>query len=92
MSDNTIIARIPKNTRDEVIVSLGEYRGHNLIDIRVFADINGLGAQVATKKGISLHVTMVPAIIKALMDALGEAHRRGLIEKEIAPEAYEDTE
>ncbi len=77
MSDAEPIAIVPKNSREEVRVDLTEFKGHNLVDIRVFADDGS--KQTATKKGISLAIAKLPALIDALRKAETEARRRGLI-------------
>ena len=74
---NAPIATIEKNSREKVYIDLTEFKGHNLIDIRVFAD-NG-SEQTATRKGISLAIAKLPALIDALRKAETEARRRGLI-------------
>ncbi len=71
------IATIQKNSRELVCIDLTEFKGHNLIDIRVFAD-NG-SEQTATKKGVSLAIAKLPALIHTLRNAEAEARRRGLI-------------
>ena len=73
------IATIVKNQREEVRVSLDEFKGHRLVDIRVFTDPYTGDERVATKKGISLAVGKLPALIAALRDAEREARAAGLL-------------
>jgi transcriptional coactivator p15 (PC4) len=80
MSTATVIATIPKNSREWVRVALDEYRGVNLIDIRVLVELNPeTGLPIPTKKGVSLKVEKLPELIAALNDALVEAQRQGLL-------------
>jgi hypothetical protein len=62
------VAILPKNSHEEVR-SLAAYRGVDRIDIRVFADINGLGVFMPTRKGVSLKAEQLPDIITALQEA-----------------------
>ena len=52
MSDK-LITRMEKNSQEEIRFSLQEYRGTELIDIRVYFD-PGSGKMTPTKKGISI--------------------------------------
>jgi hypothetical protein len=77
MSDaNTLIARIRKNANQEVVVSLGEFAGHKLIDARVHAAFDD-GEKRPTRRGICLRAEQVDKLIEALSDARIEAQRRG---------------
>jgi hypothetical protein len=88
MTSPTIISIIPKNSRESVRVALDEYRGINLVDIRVMVELNPeTGLPVPTKKGVSLKIERLPDLLAALHDAEDEARKRGLlveIEKEVA--------
>jgi hypothetical protein len=74
----TLIATIPKNTREEVRVSLSVYRGHRLIDVRVYAD-GPDDERRATPKGVALKLDALPSLRQALADAEAEALRVGWI-------------
>jgi len=80
MADNsTVIATIPKNKTENVVVSLSEFNGHHLLDVRVFAAFVQGDEPKPTKKGISIAIGRLPALIDALRDAEAEARRRGLL-------------
>ncbi len=81
-----LIETIEKNKREEVRISLTAYQGHDLCDIRVFAEPYAGNEWVATKKGISLSVAKLPDLIAALQQAEGEARAAGLLK---SPEAAE---
>jgi hypothetical protein len=74
----TSIAVLPKNSREEVRVTLSAYKGVDRLDIRVFADIEGLGEHIPTKKGVCVRLEQLPELIKALQKAEDEARRIGL--------------
>ena len=71
------IAAIPKNAREELHVYLTEFKGHDLIDLRIYADAQG--EWIATRKGITIRVDHLPAIAEALRRALVEARAAGLL-------------
>ena len=73
------IAEVRKNARGDIRVSLTEYRGHDLCDIRVFA-ANDDGDPIATRKGITLNVSLIPQLQEALKAAEQKARNAGLIE------------
>jgi|RhiMethySRZTD1v2_1073278.scaffolds.fasta_scaffold297749_1 transcriptional coactivator p15 (PC4) len=78
------IRSIAKNARETIQVSLTEFKGIDLLDARVF--VNGETEPVATKKGLSIRINLLPELISALKEAESEAHRRGLISDEVRPE------
>ena len=69
--DGTVVATVPKNAREELRVTVGEYQGIPLVDVRVWAlpAVPG-GEGAATKKGLSLRPDtwreLLPEIAKAL--------------------------
>jgi hypothetical protein len=84
MSDTgTLIATVPKNQREEVRVALDTFKGVDLRDVRVYANFdndNDDGERRPTKKGVSVKVDKIRALIDALELAEAEAQRRGLLE------------
>ena len=79
MSDLVHIGTVPKNRTEEVRVGLSDFRGRNLVDVRVYAAIGATGRSEPTKKGISVAVERLPELIAALTEAKAEAERRGLL-------------
>ena len=72
------VAVVRKNGLEEIRVSLDSYNGHDLLDVRTYADFSGAGERRATKKGISLRVDALPELITALHKAEAQARGRGL--------------
>lgn len=70
------VASFAKNRRETVRILLNRYEGIDLIDIRCFA---GDDRDIATKRGLSLRVALLPALIEGLQQAELEARQRGLI-------------
>lgn len=76
------VAVIEKNTREDVRVTLDEFHGVQVVDVRIYADFKTgtIGAiRSPTKKGISLKVEKLDALIYGLGKARDEAARRGLL-------------
>jgi hypothetical protein len=77
---DALVARIAKNPTEEVRVSLTSYRGHDLVDIRVFFQ-DEQGDWRPTKRGVSLSVDsfaeLRDAIVKAeeMLNALPSASK-----------------
>jgi Transcriptional Coactivator p15 (PC4) len=64
---------------DALTVSLTTYNGVNLVDLRKFA-MNREGRLVPTRKGISIRVTRLPDILKAVSKAVDKARELGLLD------------
>ena len=75
----TAIATIKKNSREEIRVTLDEFRGHHLVNIRVFYDA-GDGEMKPGKQGIAVKVELFPELLAALGTAEKAARRAGMME------------
>ena len=64
-----LIAEIQKNTRERIRISIEEYRGHRLIDCRVYYEDNQ-GEWTPTKKGIALNNETIDEVANALNKAM----------------------
>lgn len=73
-----IIAEIAKNKREYLRIELAEFKGHHLLGMRVWAH-PAEGEAIATRKGVTVAVAMLPEIIRALYQAEREAIRLGLL-------------
>jgi hypothetical protein len=65
---DALVARITKNPTEEVRVSLTSYRGHDLVDIRVFFQ-DEQGEWRPTKRGVSLSVDSFAELREAVVKA-----------------------
>lgn len=68
-----IIATVPKNAREEIRVMATEYRGHDLIDMRVFVAVDGKPDMAPTRKGLTVRRDILSALIDALTRAQAPA-------------------
>ena len=74
------IAMIRKNALEEIRVELGEFNGHDLVNVRVWAEPrNGGTERIPTKAGIACIVKLLPELIEALQQAEMAARKAGLL-------------
>jgi len=80
-----VIAQFEKNATEVIRMSLTEYRGHKLVDIRVYYS-DDEGQYRPTKKGVSLGVGLYTDFKRALI-----ALEKALLDRKlITPEEIED--
>jgi Transcriptional Coactivator p15 (PC4) len=80
MSTIEAVAVIQKNKLEEIRVGLNEFNGHDLINIRVWAEPrNGGSERIPTKAGIACNVRLLPELIEALQQAAMVARKAGLL-------------
>ncbi len=79
MSNPHLIASIDKNCREELRVELTEFKGHQLIQLRVWAK-NGDANSIPTKSGFGLRVSFIPTLRAVLADAEAKARALGWLE------------
>jgi len=77
-----IISKVPKNAREVLFLSLSEFKGHRLIDLRVHVPGEQEGDWVPTRKGISLAVGLYPAFKQALAQLEDALLKQGLLDPE----------
>ncbi len=76
----TVIATIEKNTVEELRVALSEYRGHDLVNLRIWANYDSAGSEKRpTKKGFALRIEFLPELIAVLKKAETAARAAGLL-------------
>lgn len=73
------VATIQKNAREELRVSVEEFRGVPLVNMRVFYK-HPLGDMRPGKQGVALRLELLPELRHALEEAEAEARRQGLLE------------
>ena len=79
MTDRTV-ATLTKNATEELRVTLTEYQGKPLLDLRVFTTYRTTGEVGPTKKGVTIKVELLPDLIAALRQAEGEARKLGFVD------------
>jgi len=79
-----VIAELRKNARERIRVSLDEWRGHQLLDLRVCTQLTeGTDIWSPTKKGLSVNVSMIGPLRMALAEAEHKARELGLLGGEL---------
>lgn len=63
----SMIASIRKNAREEIRVSRDDYRGHDMINLRVFYDAGD--DMRPGKQGVAFKAALLPEILSALRQA-----------------------
>ena len=66
---NKLIASFPKNKFEEVQVQIKEFKGYDLLDIRVYATTKETAEKIPTGKGLSLNVSHFYDLKKAILEA-----------------------
>jgi hypothetical protein len=77
-----VISKVTKNAREVVFLSLSEFKGHRLIDIRVHVPGDQEGDWVPTRKGVSLAVGLYPEFKQALGQLEEALLKQGLLDAE----------
>lgn len=77
---NKIIKKIDKNSLEEVIIQLTNFKGKDLIDIRVWTKPlpTEEGASKPSKKGVCLSISAIPDLVEGLKEA--QRASEGLLE------------
>jgi len=85
------VHQFAKNSSEEVRVSLTEYKGHKLIDLRIYYEADESGERRPTKKGITIDVGLYPELKRAIIKIEKELLKRKLLQEK-AVEAIEKEE
>ena len=71
---------LEKNSRESLVINQSEFKGVKLVDVRVFyKDENG--DLKPTKKGVSVRLEQLDALIKALSELSATAREQELVEE-----------
>ena len=73
--------RIPKNATEEVRLELSEYKGHQLLNLRVLWTPDDGTTWHPSKRGFALHAEQLPQLLAVLTALEAEAHRRGWLDR-----------
>lgn len=63
------VSVFPKNKFQEVRVGIREFKGNDLVDIRIWTMTQGAEQMVPTAKGVTVNVHLLPKLLSALQDA-----------------------
>ncbi|MFT5206604.1 MAG: hypothetical protein ACI9CF_000343 [Candidatus Omnitrophota bacterium] len=73
------VATFPKNKFEEIRVQIKEFKGYDLIDIRVFASAKDGENKVPTGKGVSINITHFNELKKSILDVETELRAGNLL-------------
>ena len=76
---NETVATFNKNKFEEIRIGVKEYKGFDLIDLRVWVDSKEAGGKVPTAKGLSLNVELFPQFKKAVLELEGTLKKNNLL-------------
>lgn len=85
-----IVHQFVKNATEEVRVSLTEFKGHKLIDLRIYFEPEDGGERRPTKKGITFDVGLYPELKRALLKLEKELLKEKLLEAEALEQIAEE--
>ena len=77
MTGERIIAVIGKSATQELRISLDDFRGMKLLNIRTW--YTGNGKKIPGRQGIAIHIRRLPELRDALLEAEAMARKEGLI-------------
>jgi hypothetical protein len=81
-----VLHQFIKNATEEVRVSLTEFKGHRLIDLRIYFEPEDGSERKPTKKGITVDVSLYPELKRALLKVEKELLKEKLVEEEALEE------
>lgn len=67
----TLAAKIRKNSREEIHVTRADFKGHDVVNIRVFLDA-GEGEMRPGKQGVAFNAALLPEVLAALQSLAEE--------------------
>lgn len=81
-SNSKIVAEMLKNSRQKIRFSLGTYKSHRFVDLRIFTLAENGDGTFPTKKGISISPDLWTEFKKALGRAEEALVREGWLDRE----------
>jgi hypothetical protein len=83
LAEPVVISKLWKNRgrSESVYVTLSEYEGHCLINVRVYCTGTD-GVDRPTPKGVSMGIRKLPELARALVQAEAKARELGLLDVE----------
>jgi hypothetical protein len=80
LEEDIIIGEIPKNQREDIRVTLSNFKGHDLVGARIWFKTKD-GESRPSSKGITVNVKVLPELIGLLEDAEKKAIELGLLDE-----------
>ena len=80
IEEDVIVGSIPKNQREEIRVTLSNFKGHDLVGARIWFKTKD-GDPRPSSKGITVNVRVLPELIGLLEEAEKKAIELGVLEE-----------
>jgi hypothetical protein len=81
MKMSEVICELPKNSRETIRLSLGEYKDHRFVDLRIFLPDEDKDS-IATRKGLTVSPQLWPQFRKALAQVEAAMIKAGWLDRE----------
>jgi len=78
---NKLVACFPKNKFEEVRVQVKEFKGYDLLDIRVYTSLKDSDEKIPTGKGLSINVSHFFELKKGILEAETVLKENGLLDE-----------
>jgi hypothetical protein len=91
IEEDVIVGEIPKNNREDIRVTLSNFKGHDLVGARIWFKTKD-GESRPSNKGITVNVKVLPELIGLLEQAEKKAIELGVLDAEdgVPPPPDED--
>lgn len=66
------LARLRKNSREEIRVNEAEFKGKKYVDMRVYYQQDGEGEYIPTRKGLCVDLALLGELISILKEVKGK--------------------
>ena len=63
-----LIYSFQKNSYEEIRIQVKEYKGHDLVDLRIYTDVRTSNDKIPTTKGLSFNVTHFLEFKRAILE------------------------
>ena len=83
IEEDIVIGEIPKNNREDIRVTLSNFKGHDLVGARIWFKSKD-GEPRPSSKGITVNFKVLPELIGLLEQAEKKAIELGVLEKDDA--------
>ena len=80
IEEDVLVGSIPKNQREEIRVTLSNFKGHDLVGARIWFKTKD-GDPRPSSKGITVNVRVLPELIGLLEEAEKKAIELGVLEE-----------
>ncbi len=93
MSDEIVIGGFPKNPREDVRVVISNFKGHDLLGVRVWYK-DSEGELRPSKTGITVRVDLLPELSRLMEKAKEVVIEKGMLDEEdfVLEESEEESE